>query len=65
MPITPHAIGKPVLKRSFFLSQFETILGLQMVMVITLTTSKASSNLLNDDTYRCIFASYCVIRPDK
>ena len=28
-------------------------------------TSKASSNLLNDDTYQCICASNCVIHPDK
>ena len=28
-------------------------------------TSKASSNLLNDDTYRCACAGNCVIHPDK
>ena len=64
MPITPHANGKPVLKRSsLFLSQFATIL-----LVVwsangdgSALTSEASSNLLNDDTYRCVCASNCAI----
>ena len=28
-------------------------------------TYKASSNLLNDDTYQCVCAGNCVIHPDK
>ena len=63
MPITLHANGEPLLKRSSFLSQFATIL-----LVVwsangggsALTTSKASSNLLNDDTYRCVCVGNCV-----
>ena len=57
MPITPHTNSEPLLKRCSF--RFQTIL----IVVWSancdgsaLTTSKASSNLLNDDTYRCFCA---------
>ena len=49
------------------LSQFATIL-----LIVwsahgngSALTSKDSSNLLNDDTYRCVCVGNCVIHPDK
>ena len=66
MPITPHANGEPLLKRSSLIFTFAMIL-----LVVWYTngddsalTSKVS-NLLNDDTYRCVCAGNCVIDPDK
>ena len=61
MPFTPHVNGEPLLKRSAFLSQFAKILLVLWYAnsdCSALTTSKASFNLLNDDTYRCICASH-------
>ena len=68
MPITPHANGEPLLKRSSFLSQFAMILLVVWSAIgdgSALTTSKASSNLLNDDTYQLICEGNCIIHPDK
>ena len=48
MPITKHANGEPL-----FLSQlqrFYLLSGLQTATVVLFTTSKASSNLLKDET---------------
>ena len=65
MPITPHANGEPLLQQSslILLSQFATIL-----LVVwsangdgSALTFKAGSNLLNDDTCRCVCAGNCVI----
>ena len=68
MPITPHANGEPLLMWSSFLSQFAMILLVVWSAIgdgSALTTTKTSSNLLNDDTYRCVCAGNCVIHPDK
>ena len=68
MPITPHANGEPLLKWSSFLSQFAKI---QLVVwsangdSSALNTSMASSNLLNDDTNKCVCVDNCVIHSDK
>ena len=54
MPITPHVNGEPLLKWSSILSQFAMILLIVWYANgngSAALTSKASSNLLNDDTY--------------
>ena len=64
MPITHHTNGEPLLSSLIFvLSQFATIL-----LVVwsangygSALTSKTSSNLLNDNTHRCVCAGNCVI----
>ena len=64
MPITPHAKG---VKQSSSLSQFAKIILSRLVCNdgSALTTSKASSNFLNNDTYRCVCLDNCVVHPDK
>ena len=67
-PITLHANGEPLLKRSSSYSELPTIL-----LVVWSTnsygidalTSEASSNLLYDDTYLRICTGNCVIHRDK
>ena len=58
MPTTPHANGDPLLKRS---SSFQFAKILLVVWSAngdsSALTSKAGSNLLNDDTYRLIVSS--------
>ena len=66
MPITPHANGEPLLKRSssysFPVCNDSVVWSANGdAMVVLLVTSKASSNLLNDDTYQCVCAGNCVI----
>ena len=59
MAITPHTNGEPLLSGAHLfpsLQRFYLFSGLQTATVVTLTTSKTSSNLLNDDTYRCVCA---------
>ena len=57
MPITPHANGKPLLKRN---SSFPTFNDSACCLVCeqrsdsSALTSKANSNLLNDRTYQYI-----------
>ena len=70
MPITPHAIGEPLLKQSSSNINSLPVCNdsaccLSLVCKKGDGTSKAISNLLNDNTYRCICAGNCVIYPDK
>ena len=59
MAITLHAIGElSQLQRSACCSSANADGS-------AVTTSKASSNLLSDNTYRCVCAGNCVIHPDK
>ena len=46
------------------LQRFCLLSGLQTVAAVALT-SNAVSNLLNDDTYRCVCVGNCVIHPEK
>ena len=52
MPNTPHANGEPLLIFHILSSLQRFCSGPQTAMVGNALTSKASSNLLNDDTYR-------------
>ena len=62
MPITPHANGKFLLKAE--------LLSFPVCILLVVwsaygdgsirITSKASSNLLNDDTYQCVCSGNCV-----
>ena len=73
MPITPHANGESLLKRS---SSYHILSRFAMILLVvwwsangdsdsSALSSKASSNLLNDDTYQCICVGTCVIHSDK
>ena len=60
MPITLRANGEPLLKRSFFLSQFTKIL-LVVWSANCDGSALTTSNLLNGDTYQYVCAGTCVI----
>ena len=69
MPITPHN-GEPHLKwSSSYSHSFPVCNDSAFVRSAngdgSALTSKATSNLINDDTYQFICAGNCVIHPDK
>ena len=65
MPITQHANGEPVVKRSSFATILLVVWSLKNSdSIVLFNTSKASSYLLYDDTYRCVCAGNCVIHSD-
>ena len=67
MLIILHADGEPLVKRN---SSYSVCNDSACCLVCqwrrySVLTSKASSNLLNDDTYRWVCVGYCVIDLDK
>ena len=71
MPITPHANGEPLLKRSSSYSHFPLVCNDSACWSANNNGSALTyllnddTYLLNDDTYRFICADNCVIHPDK
>ena len=63
IPITPHANVRTYF--SFPVAAILLVVWSANGDTSALTNSKASSSLLNDDTYRCVCAGNCVIHPDK